>query len=263
MRKIILSAFFIALAFNLIAQQTITINDLKAKYGAFIKVVKKQSYDDRVYIDKSVVIPKNDSLLIRFVTQNFKLIELIKTNYITVNSSELKSMKDSTAIQSKFAKKLQEDILFNQYLLPIIATFYMNNNFTISDYSLPKQTYSWDNILDIASKYFEVTSVDSRNNFKTRVGISDDGLNKILDKRDPILEVFCLYTIQKNQYQAYKVLNKAKKIIAQLQLGLSDSDKIKRAEGVLYGIVMLDEDFKELFKTTYASHQGSLPFLVE
>lgn len=263
MKKIILLAFLFAFAFNALAQQPISIDELKSKYGSFIKVVKKNSYDDRVYIGKSVVIPSSDSLLIRFVTQNFKLLELIKTNYITVSMSKFKSMSDSTAIQTQFIQKLEKDVHFNQYILPILASFYANNGYQVTDYDIQKKTYSLENMLDVASKYFEVTGVDSRNNFKTRVGIGHDGLNKTLNQRDPILEVFCFYAIQKNQYQAYKVLNKAKKVIGQLQLGLSDSDKIKRAEGVVYAMVMIDDNFKALLKATYDLHQDSLPFSVK
>ena len=116
--------------------------------------------------------------------------------------------------------------------------------------------------MDVIVKYFEITSVDSRGNFKTRMGISEDGLVSTLDKRHPLLEVYCLHIIKAHQYKAYQAMEKGKRVIKKLQLGLNEADKLRRAQGVLYAIVSQDEAFRTVVLDDYDSKKESLPFVL-
>lgn len=254
-----LSLVFLVPAFT---QQSITVDELKSKSGAIILVVKKTGFDNSIYLDKKIQIPTEDETLSAFVTQYQGYLDMMKSEYITVNSDEFKFTKDSAKLQLKFADKLKEDPLFNQYFLPLIATYYQSQGYTITGYNFEKPTYTFDEMMDVTVKYYEVTGVDSRGNFSTRLAISDNGLVNTLNVRRPLLESYCLYFIRQNKYKAFRALEKAQIVISKLELGLRDGDKIKRAEGALYALISQDETLRKLLKADYEKNAAGLPFSV-
>lgn len=262
MKKIILAISLLGWITGVVAQETMTLDEVKSKYGEFIVAFEKQGFDDRTYVDKKVVIPKSDTILAKFVENNLGFIELLKTNYTTVTSDEFAGIKDAAILQKKYIAALQKDALFNQYFLPFICHFYKSEGFEITGFNAKKKDFSIDEFMDVIVKYFEVTSVDSRGNFKTRMGISEDGLVSTLDKRHPLLEVYCLHIIKAHQYKAYQAMEKGKRVIKQLQLGLNEEDKVKRAQGVLYAIISQDEAFRTVILDDYESKKDALPFVL-
>ena len=262
MKKILLAISFFGWITGVIAQETMTLEEVKSKYGQFIVAIEKAGFNDRTYIDKKVVIPTEDTTLGRFVEQNLGFIELLKTNYTTITSDEFAGIKETAVLQEKYIAALKKDELFNQYFLPFICHFYNSEGIEIVGFDAKKKAFSIDEVMDIIVKYFEVTSVDSRGNFKTRIGISEDGLVSTLDKRHPLLEVYCLHIIKAYQYKAYQAMEKGKRVMKKLQLGLNENDKLKRAQGVLYAIVSQDEAFRAVILDDYNSKKLSLPFLV-
>lgn len=243
------------------AQTTISLDEVKGKYGEFIIAYKKTAVG-RTYIDKKVVEPTNDTLLASFVSNNRNLIELVTTNYLSVSSDELVNIKDSLKLQAKFAALIKEDALVNKYFLPFLCAYYQSSGYTVEGWKTAKPVYSFDEMIDVAIKFFELKDIDSRGNFKTRIGISEDGLVKTLDQRKPLLEIYCLNVIKKQNYQAYQALNKARKAAEKLQLGLNESDRLLRAEGAIYALISQDERFRALLKAAYDKNATTLPFII-
>lgn len=262
MKKIILAISLLGWMTGVVAQETMTLDEVKSKYGQFIVAFEKQGFDDRTYVDKKVVVPEEDTVLAKFVEKNLAFIELLKTNYTTVTSDEFAGIKDAAVLQEKYIAALQKDALFNQYFLPFICHFYKSEGFEITGFDAKKATFTLDEFMDVIVKYFEVTSVDSRGNFKTRIGISEDGLVSTLDKRHPLLEVYCLHIIKAHQYKAYQSMEKGKRVMKNLQLGLNEDDKLKRAQGVLYAMVSQDEAFRTVVLDDYESKKEALPFVL-
>lgn len=262
MKHFITAFLCLVLVIPVFAQQSITMDDLKGKSGSIVMVVKKTGFDNSVYLDKKIRIPTEDETLAAFVTQYEGYLDMMKSEYITVNSDEFKFTKDSAKLQVKFAEKLKEDPLFNQYFLPLIATFYQSKGYTITGYNFEKPSYTFDELMDVIVKYYEVTAVDSRGNFSTRVAISDNGLVNTLSARRPLLESYGLYFIRQNKYKAFRALEKAQRVISKLELGLRDGDKIKRAEGALYALISQDETLRSLLKADYEKNAAGLPFVI-
>lgn len=263
MKKISILTSFVLFATLVFAQQSMTIQELKAKYGTIILAVKKAGFDEEsIYLDKKINPNIEEPALAAFAEQYQGYIELMMKEYITVNSDEFKFVKDSTKLQRKFGEKLQEDPLFNQYFLPLLATYYQSKGYTITGFDYKKPSYSFATMVDVTVKYYEVQSIDSRGNFQTRLGIGDNGLVKTRTERLPLLESYCLYIIRQNQYKAYKALEDAKKVVAQLQMGLSEGDQIKRAEGAIYALVSQDERLRDLLRADYERNAEGLPFVI-
>ena len=262
MKNFILFAMFLFFTTTAIAQQSITVEELKSKYGSVILATKKDGFNGSIYLAKKVNTPTDDEVLKKFVEQYQGYIGMMKDEYITVNSDEFKLVKDSVKLQRKFGEKLQEDPLFNQYFLPLIATYYQSQGYTITGYNFDKPTYTFNQMVNVMVKYYEVTGIDSRGNFSTRLGISDNGLVNTVDTRRPLIESYCLYIIRQNKYKAYKALEDAKKVVISLELGLRDSDKIKRAEGAIYALLSQDEDLRTLLKDDYEKNAKGLPFVI-
>lgn len=263
MKNFILLAMFLFFTTTIIAQQVITVEELKGKYGSVILATKKDGFSGSIYLEKKVNTPTDDKILASFVEQYQGYIGMMKDEYITVNSDEFKLVKDSVKLQRKFGQKLQEDPLFNQYFLPLIATYYQSQGYTITGYNFEKPSYIFEEMVNVMVKYYEVTGVDSRGNYSTRLGVSDNGLVNTVDARRPLIESYCLYIIRQNKYKAYQALENAKKIIAKLELGLRDSDKVKRAEGAIYALLSQDESLRTLLKEDYEKNAKGLPFVVE
>lgn len=261
MKRITLLAVFSLFTVTIFAQKSLTVQEVKDKYGLFVKAVKKESLD-RVYIDKVVVVPEEDEILSEFVTKNKAFIELVIANYSSISSDGLKKMRDSLKLQAKFVERLQADQLFNQYCLPYLCAFYQSKDYTITDYTMPKKTHTFDEVIDIAVKYFELKNINSRGEYNTRIGINDENLIRTLDVRRPLLEIFCLNAIKKNNYKAYQAMTKAKKTAQKLQLGLDDNDRFKRAEGAIYALLSVDESFRGFLKTEYENNAKALPFII-
>lgn len=262
MKKITLLAVFSLFTMTIFAQKSLTIQEVKDKYGLFVKAVKKESLD-RVYIDKIVVVPEEDEVLSEFVTINKAFIELIITNYSSISSDGMKKIRDSLKLQAKFLERLQADQLFNQYCLPYLCAFYQSKGYTISDYNTPKKTHTFDEMIDVAVKYFELKNINSRGEYNTRIGINEDGLIRTLDVRNPLLEIFCLNSIKKNNYKAYQAMAKAKKSAQKLQLGLDDNDRFKIAQGAIYVLLSVDESFRDFLKVDYEKNAKQLPFTIK
>lgn len=247
---------------HLMAQQSIALNELKAKYGSFIIAHKKQAFTDRIYIDKEVVIPQQDSLLAGFVTQYKSMIEIWHTNYTTIAADDLKSYRDSAKVQRAYINMLQADELFNRYCLPYMAHYYQSRGVQVIGFEATKPTYTFDEVMDVVAKYFEIVSVDSRGQFKARMGIGEEGLVRTLPQRAPLLEVFCLHLIKTDSYTAYKAMNSGLKVIHRLQLGLIESEQKLRAEGILFAAVSQDAGLRDAMKKAIQDAGTALPFSV-
>lgn len=244
------------------AQPTLSRSDLQSRYGVFIHAYKKQAFNDRVYIDKEVVIPTQDSLLAGFVSTYKPMIELWHTNYTTIAADDLKSIRDSARIQRAFIELLQADELFNRYCLPYMAHYYMSRGVTITDMPSSKPSYSFDEVMDVAAKYFEIMGVDSRGQFKARMGIGEDGHVRTRAQRAPLLEVFCLHVIKTEGYTAYKAMNDGLAVIQRLQLGLSEEEQRLRAEGILYAYVSQHAGLRAAMRAAIVAAGEALPFEV-
>lgn len=262
MRNFTLLTIFLFFTTIIFAQQAITVEELKSKYGSVILATKKDGFNGSIYLEKKVNIPTEDEVLKGFAEQYQGYIGMMKDEYITVNSDEFKLVKDSVKLQKKFGEKLQEDPLFNQYFLPLIATYYQSQGYTITGYNFEKPTYTFEQMVNVMVKYYEVTGVDSRGNFITRLGVSDNGLVNTVEGRRPLIESYCLYIIRQNKYKAYRALENAKKVVAKLELGLRDSDKVKRAEGAIYALLSQDEGLRTLLKEDYEKNAKGLPFVI-
>jgi hypothetical protein len=262
MKNIIVAVFLLFVVVPIFGQKAITIQELKSKYGSVILAQKKTNFSNSIYLEKKVNIPTDDETLKAFVEQYQGYINMMKDEYITVNSDEFNLVKDSVKLQAKFGEKLQEDPLFNQYFLPLIATYYQSQGYTITGYNFEKPTYTFDQMVNVMIKYYEVTSVDSRGDFKTRLGVSDNGLVNTINVRRPLMESYCLYIIRQNKYKAYKALENAKNVVSTLELGLKDEDKIKRAEGAIYALLSQDEGLRTLLREDYEKNASGLPFII-
>lgn len=261
-RSLALIATFWLTSGALQAQSTLTLNDLKAQYGSFILAHKKQAFTDRIYIEKTVVVPQQDTVLAGFVQQYQTMIELWHTNYTTIAAEDLKSYRDSSKFQRAFTELLQQDELFNRYCLPYMAHYYISKGYTISDYDATKPAYTFDEVMDATAKYFEIIGVDSRSQFKTRMGISEEGFVRTVPQRTPLLEVFCLHLIKTDSYTAYKAMNEGLKTIHRLRLGLVEREQLLRAEGVLYALVSQNQGLRAAMKAAIEQAGDTLPFTV-
>ncbi|MEG1021987.1 MAG: hypothetical protein RSE50_10760 [Myroides sp.] len=177
------------------------------------------------------------------------------------NIKTLEPLEDESKKEAAFKnyrQRLKNDSLFVNTLKQIS----INSSKPIEE----KPVYSFDDVLDIATKFIKITKLDKDENYVLKIcsGVSD--IEETFLKRHADIEAFCFVTIFNSYTSGDEILkneiyNEFYKIVP-LSMGIEKEKRILRAQGALMVLMYQNESFKQAILNEYAEKKEILPFTI-
>ena len=247
---LILSLFLLA---NLTIAQTNC--DIVDSYGAFI-VAEKFTHKGNTYLTKKAQALDEGHCLASIINPNLKYVNYLITNFSShQKNQDLVAISDSLEFQQKFIERIQLDSAFNKVMTQYIEG--VNND-------QKKETYTTDEVMNIAIKYFSITGIRN-GNYEAKVCAGINGIRSTEAYRDPQLEAFCFSAILNAVATPNSdLMNSFVKGVRQLytmSLGVNEKEEVLRAQGAVFFMMKNSPELKKVIRDSYQQHQAILPFI--
>lgn len=189
-------------------------------------------------------------------------ISYIFSHFRDENIKMLEPLADETKKEIAFKnyrERLKNDSLFVNTLQKI-----SNNSFKTFE---EKPVYSFDDVLDIATKFIKITKLNEDENYVLKIcsGVSD--IEDTFVKRHAGIEAFCFVTIFNSYVNGDGVLKneiyKEFKKIVPLSMGNDKRDRVLRAQGALTVLISQNYKFIQIIKDGYEANKILLPFRIK
>ncbi len=232
--------------------------DIINHYGDFI-VIEKSSYEGEEFIITSIVETKKKSCFSEFVNNNIKIIDYLLTSFSSnTNYENLLSINDSLTLSKTYISDLKNDSLFNTVMTDIVSK-------TI-DKQIPKDTISFDQLLNVAVKFFAIIKINEQGDYVGKVCVGLNDIKKTEEDRKPMIEAFCFSSIFKHYYsEEFSMINEfvnAIKELYKVNLGIDRDERLLRAQGAMYFIMRNNEKLGEMLKSEYNTKKEHLSFIL-
>jgi len=174
------------------------------------------------------------------------------------SGKEYEGVEDSIEYNQIFKNKLNEDSLFNfqkHYTLSILN----------KDVEFKLDTFTLDEVLNIAVKYFSINNINEKGHYLGRVCGGLNSLSETESDRNVYLESFCFNSILKNYYgelSLYDEFVKSIKELYKINLGIDEKDRLLRAQGAMYMLMRKNQILKEVLIKEFKNYKNILPFVV-
>ncbi len=171
---------------------------------------------------------------------------------------KLMEFEDTSQVQTQFLNYLKTDTTFNVLLQK-----------TFSRYLNPKEkkdTFSLDQLMDVAVKYFYIAEVKPNGQYSVRVCVGINELAELHKEREPFIEAFVFPVLRDNVGQGAKLFNefaKGVKLLYKLHLGENNKEKLLRARGAVYLYLFQNEKMRKLLLQEYKKKKKFLPFVLK
>jgi len=233
---------------------------IEEQYQNIFKIEKKK-YKEREYLRKTINVLDSNSCFSDLVNNNGQYIDYLRTNFSdNSNYEKLMTISDSTELQNKFIKSLENDSTFNS-VMNILTKKITDKSIFIPD------TISMNGLLNIAVKYFSIIKINKDGHYVGKVCTGINGLKQTEKERRPQIEAFCFTTILNNyrgeQFNMYGEFVKGIKELYKINLGIENNDRLLRAQGAMYMFMRNNEKLKELLLFEYENKKEYLPFVLE
>lgn len=256
MKKIILTS--IILIFVLIQGYGQKRCDIKSNYEDFISV-ERGEYEGRAYLTTQVVETQKKSCFSDLINNNPFLISYLLQFASVKNHKNILEITDSIDFKRAYFEDLRNDSLFNAIMVDLVSK-------TI-DKTVPKDTVSFDEILNIAVKYFYIRKINEEGYYAAQICGGLNAIEKTEAKREPFLEAFSFSSIQKNMlrggdFNIYEEFINVVKELYLVNLGIDDNENLLRAQGATFMLMRNNENLRKMLKADYENQKEFLPFVV-
>jgi len=232
--------------------------DIKNHYKDLISI-KKTFYNEKAYLVKSIVETQKKSCFSDLVNNNPVFIDYLLTNFSSnAYYQNLLELNDSIALRHNYFSELKKDSLFNSVMDDLVAK-------TI-DKTIPKDTISMDELLNVAVKYFSIMRVTSQGDYVGKVCVGLNDIKKTESDRKPFIEAFSFSSIlkhyQSEEFSMYDEFVKSLKELYTVNLGIDKDENLLRAQGAMFLLMRNNENLKKMLKREYDKQQEYLPFVL-
>lgn len=257
MKKLILILVIGLIAINTFSQNNCNI---EKEYHKIFKI-KKEKYGEREFLMKSVSRLDSNSCFADLVNNNGQHIDYLRIHFTDRSKyAGLMEFNDSLELQNAFIKSLETDSVFNGVMNKLTEKITNKSEFV-------PDTISMDELLNVAVKYFYILKISDKGHYAGKVCTGINGIKKTEKERKPHVEAFCFTAIMNNyqgeQFNMYNELVKGIKEVYKINLGISNEEKLLRAQGAMYMFMRYNENLKELLVFEYEKNKGYLPFVLE
>ncbi|MDT8308312.1 MAG: hypothetical protein RQ866_02205 [Bacteroidales bacterium] len=233
--------------------------DISNHYEDFI-TIQKSSYNENDYLTKRVIKTNKESCFSDLINNNIMFIDYLLTNFSSnSNYQDLLKLTDSVTISKKYISDLKKDSLFNSVMNELVSK-------TI-DKKTPKDTISFDNLMNIAVKYFSIIRLTNEGHYMGKVCAGFNDIKRTEKERVPFIEAFCFSSIlqhyQSKEYSMNDEFIKAIKELYKVNLGLDREEKLLRAQGAMFFLMRNNENLKSMLKSEYEKKKEHLPFILK
>ncbi len=232
--------------------------DLKSNYGDFIRI-QKSTYNDKDYIIKRVVETNEKSCFSDLINNNLMFVDYLLKNFSSSsNYQDLLKITDTSTLNKTFISDLKKDSLFNS-----VMTEYVTKTV---EKRTPKDTVTFDNLLNIAVKYFSIMKLTDEGHYVGKVCVGLNDIKKTENERKPFIEAFCFSSIlkhyQSEEFSMYEEFVKSIKELYKVNLGIDKDEKLLRAQGAMFILMRNNENLKKMLMKEYEKNKEFLPFIL-
>ncbi len=130
----------------------------------------------------------------------------------------------------------------------------------------PKDTVTFDNLLNIAVKYFSIMKLTDEGHYVGKVCVGLNDIKKTENERKPFIEAFCFSSIlkhyQSEEFSMYDEFVKSIKELYKVNLGIDKDEKLLRAQGAMFILMRNNENLKKMLMKEYEKNKEFLPFIL-
>jgi len=250
-----LSILFVLISINSNSQE---IYSVKSVYSEIFRC-RKEIYNGREFFTRTTVEIDSTHELSILINTSLKKLDYFLLHFTIINHQDFLQYGDSLELQNKFVKALQNDSLFNS----VMDKFFN----PILNASVPKDTFSLDEVMNIAVKFLYIPGISTKGYYQAKVCTGRNGIIKTEKNRNPNIEAFCFVSIFNNlnneKYNLYDVFVEEIKKLYKINLGINKKERLLRAQGAIYISMSNSDTLKALLKDEYEKNKSYLPFILE
>lgn len=185
-------------------------------------------------------------------------------DYLTVNYSDrshvqkIAQIMDSVERATVYYESLRNDSLFT-----ITIKEYSNK---VIHKSIPKDTVKMSDLLGVAAKFFSIQSINDQGNFSTAICVGRNDIKKTEVQKRPLLEAFAFFAIfedlETEKFNIYQQFHQKVKELYSISLGTTNEEKLLRAQGAIYMLMIYNSNLRELLTYHFERHKEGLSFVL-
>jgi hypothetical protein len=231
---------------------------LQSAYADFLSV-EQFAYRDGFMLSKRVNALRTDHCAATAINANIGYFRYLVTHFSAeVDDSLLLGIADSLERHAAFCKAMRKattlDLLMEDY------------NAKVLQHRMPKDSIPEHVLMDFAVKFFSIRKITPEGNYAAKVCA---GLNDIVATeavRMPHVEAFCFSAILKHYdgttFNMQKEMIDAVRQLYRLNLGIDLQERLLRAQGALYMLMVRNDRLKAMLYAEYAERADGLPFVL-
>ena len=221
--------------------------------------VKKQVFNEKVFILKQVKLVDETVCFSDLINKNNSHIDYLLINFSDYSKDEeLSTIESDDERTNVFLNNLKKDSLFTVVMNKLVAK--------TTDVNFVCDTFTVDDMMDVAVKFFSITGLTQEGYYQGKVCVGINGLDKTQNVRNPHLEAFCFSSILANynskRYGMYDEFVEAIKTLYKLNLGVTDDEKLLRAQGAMYMFMLYNRPLKAMLLEEFEKKKDYLPFVI-
>lgn len=235
--------------------------DIRLHFEDFIHIEKLTFGQNEVFLQKVKEVESSDCVA-EVINQQPIFFDYLFVHFSDIrsrSSQKYLSIQDSTERRLEYFKDLQNDSLLNATL----------NTYQLKTHgqSQIKDTFSMDQVINIAVKYFSVLGLNNEGNYRVKICVGDNDIKDTESNRRPYLEAFCFSSVLKNlthpDYQLQESFYDTVRNLYLLNLGVKPEERVLRAQGAVFMSMSQNENLKQALMDEYNLRKEVLPFLIE
>jgi hypothetical protein len=227
-------------------------------YNDFIKIHKLTS-EGHTYLSSQVFKTNKSSCFSNLINNNTSFIDYLLTNFFKhANYKTHLKLKDTNTLNNTYILDLKNDRMFDSIMIELVRK-------TVEK-TRPKDTVSFDDIMNIAVKYFLIKEITEDDYYAAQICTGNNAIKKTEKERKPFIEAFCFSSIFKHyegeEYNMHDELVNTVLEIYKVNLGIGKNEKLLRAQGGMFLLMRKNENLKKMLKSEYEKNKVFLPFIL-
>lgn len=185
--------------------------------------------------------------------------DYLKSNFSDQTAyAELDLNLDSVQLNTAFDKAVNQDRKLTSKL----------QEYALKTYgSLPKDEYLFDELIDVAVKFFSIKEINEDGQYLGKVCAGINLIETTMDPRKSFLEAFAFSAIMENLKSSSPALmtefTDEVKDLYNLNLGLDKEERLLRSQGAIMLAMKNNGKLNAVLATYYAKHMDHLPFVIK
>jgi hypothetical protein len=228
--------------------------NLTSNYNDFI-TARRFINEGRAYVVTAITAPTPGRCYSGLVSTDARFLDFLVTNYrARTIMKDLGEMPDTVAMNSEFHQRLASDGLFMEVMSGWVARSL--------DQTIPKDTVSFDGLLNVAVKFFSLTRVTPDGGYSGFICVGKNDIKKTQVRPEPYVEAFCFSAIFEHAKEMQLAFRNAMMQVKKVDLGNDDAEKLLRAQGATFLLMHNSEQLRNVLRGEYERRKEFLPFVL-